>query len=639
MPIEPLPETEPAPAPAKPAIGIFVLGTLLLVVAAAAAGVLSYTQITGNEIPGCGLKSACAQATGSKWGKVPVVNVPVSFLGLAYFAALLAAWTRFRGRLGGRIRVLAVLGGLVSIGYLGIMLTHRLACPYCITSHVANLLFIGLLARSAWRPLPAPAAGAGLMTAAFVGIISMVALLVEEDRTRQAIRQREAAQLAESVQRLKEQSTKPAPPQPMQTGAAQPPAPATAQPAATPPVAPATQAGFTGRYRWGPAAAALRVVMFTGYQCPDCRAMEQQVMAIIKERPDVSLSIKQFPLSSDCNSYMGGQNPHPNGCWAARAAEAAGILGGNEGFQRMSAWLFERGGAFTAEAIRAALPTLGFADVEGFLNVMRSERTTKLVQEDIEEGVRLGLLNTPMIFINGVEVLGWRSAPDALTKTIREVAATNPPVAGPENDRPPIAAEKFIALWRQGRNMAWPSRQQTWSAVPAGSPVNIQIWGDFLEPGTADLDKRIRGLIAGRDDVRYEFRYFPVDQSCNPNVPQTFIANSCRAVMAAEAAGKLGGATAYWAMHEWLMANQKTFSDDSLRAAAPGMGLNPELLLATMNTPEIKEIITTEVGVARRIGMPSIPRLFINGRIVERWDAPGGNILERILDEAPTVPQ
>src|SRR6185295_4441596 len=94
----------------------------------------------------------------------------------------------------------------------------------------------------------------------------------------------------------------------------QPPAPAAAPPITIPTL-------FTGRYRMGPEVAPIRVVMFTGYQCPDCRKMEPQVEELLKTRKDVSISIKHFPFCPDCNRHT--PMMQPNGCWAARAAEAA----------------------------------------------------------------------------------------------------------------------------------------------------------------------------------------------------------------------------------------------------------------------------------------------------------------------------
>ena len=96
------------------------------------------------------------------------------------------------------------------------------------------------------------------------------------------------------------------------------------------------KAGFTGRYRRGPEASPIRLVLLTDYQCLDCQKVEAEVEAIMASRSDVALSIKHYPFCAEaapgvpCNKYV--KTLHANACWAARAAEAAGILKGEQGF-------------------------------------------------------------------------------------------------------------------------------------------------------------------------------------------------------------------------------------------------------------------------------------------------------------------
>src|SRR6185503_1251954 len=170
------------------------------------------------------------------------------------------------------------------------------------------------------------------------------------------------------------------------------------------------------------------------------------------------------------------------------------------------------------------------------------------------------------------ELKNWNVLPDALPKAIAALAAANPAPAGPESDRPPRAADKAVADWRESIAMAWASRKQPWTIVPEDAPVRIMLFGDYLEPGTATADRTIRDAIAGRGDIRYEFRYYPIDQSCNSYVPRTMFPNACRAAAAAEAAGQIGGMEAFWRMHEWLLTHQAEVSqsgDAAIRAAAP----------------------------------------------------------------------
>ena len=54
---------------------------------------------------------------------------------------------------------------------------------------------------------------------------------------------------------------------------------------------------------------------------------------MIAATPDASLAIRHFPMCKACNPHA--LDLHPNACWAARAAEAASIVGGDAAFWRM----------------------------------------------------------------------------------------------------------------------------------------------------------------------------------------------------------------------------------------------------------------------------------------------------------------
>ena len=118
----------------------YVAGLLLLGVCVFTALMLALEHIGGLHLPGCGEGSACAEAAASVWGKIPYVNWPVSFLGLAYFLGLFVAWATAR-RVPQEIRYLVRCGALISLGFLIIMIVEGHVCSYCLATHVANFAF------------------------------------------------------------------------------------------------------------------------------------------------------------------------------------------------------------------------------------------------------------------------------------------------------------------------------------------------------------------------------------------------------------------------------------------------------------------------------------------------------------------
>jgi protein-disulfide isomerase/uncharacterized membrane protein len=644
----------PSPRTAAPP-ALTGVGALLLAAAAASSGMLALQRVGGISLPGCGGGSACDQAAKSVWGSVPGLLWPISYVGTAFFLGMLAAWLAARGQPGPALRWLARLGVLASLMYIGVMLSKSMVCQYCLFAHIANIAFWIVLEIAGRRhPESTPASAIPVFALAFFA--ASAALGMAEVRSNELSDRAAAASIARMQETIK---PSPVPPTPAATGATGT-VPAAAgstgstgtatarQTPAAHPVTVPTPAGFTGRYRAGPANAGIRIVMITDYQCPDCKQFEAQARRALSNHPNVSLSVKHFPFCTDCNSTPNVPNLHPNACWAARAAEAVGMLHGNEGFWAMHHWLFERAGAFDAPALRQGLQSFGF-DADKVIAAMSGPETLALVQADIREAIGLGLRRTPMIFVNGVELMGWGTDALALHNAVEAMAKLSPPPGDPTMDRPPTAqqrlaneASEIIDRWRDTLKtpaMAWPVRAQPWTIIPVTAPITVTLWGDFLEPNCAEADRIIRDAIAGRSDIRYEFRYFPFDQACNPTLPRTIIPNGCRAVRAAEAAGQMGGIDTYWRMHVWLMENQKSFNDAALRAAAAGMGLDAEAFMKRLDAPEISEIIGKETNIGARLHIEEIPRVFVNGKVITRPLLEGQFIIERVIAEAEKAAQ
>lgn len=695
------PKPQPAAprAAAAPAVtpATFTIGAAFLLAAAVASGVLVLEHIVGTAVPGCGPGGACEQAARSIWGKVPGINWPVSFLGLAYFLAAGVAWISSRGTLPGALRWIARLGALASVFFAGVILVERLFCPYCIAAHLANIGFWAWMEATRGRGRLTPALWSSVLTfvvvSGAIGAWDMTALQAKEQKAEDARRRAAQEIIARSHQGTTTQSAR----------ANDPNAGATVQQAepieAPPPTQPAPPAvddrpPFTGRYRRGPEEAAIRIVMFTDFQCRDCRAIEGQITQIVAGRSDVSVSVKHFPFCVDCNPFV-SQSLHRNACWAARAAEAAGLLWGNDGFWSMFDRLFSLGGAFTSlEQLRPAFsdPALPTAEFE---RVMRSQITLDNVQADCREARSLGIYFTPMIFINGVELKGWY-APNAVPRTIAEIAATNPPPGSAVNDRPPLALTKLIEDWRDERLQNLPPDQQAWRLGPDAARVRIVMWGDYQEVGSAEADQRIRAFVAQHADASYVYRHSPFNSECNPRLPYPRHVLACWAARLAEAAGRTGGSDAYWKVHAWLMDNwdgplnaaaselrvdakhlgQALFTmsaqqrqqncaqlgvdpnravallqaaaDAQFRAAAPSLGVDADVLLTAVATDGTLDAnILDDINAGKqfpvlRYGLPpgiaAIPAIFINEKYVPRHQIDGEWVLNKILDAAAKQP-
>ena len=577
-----------------------IAGLVALGLCIAASVMLVAQHFTSMLLPGCGAGSACAELTSGRWGRVPVVGLPVSFAGLAYFLAAVIAWIGARrDGVSPRFRWLIRLGALTSIFYVVVMVVEASFCVYCTAAHIGNLAFWLVAERAS------PSRGVSWRQPVTVVAVFVVAtgLLAGTD----SIWTKRVGEAAEAERQS-----------------------STSEIINRPPSAPG--AAFTGRYLQGPEKAQVRIVIYSDYQCPDCRRIEAQARQILAERDDVSFSAKHFPMSNLCNKYT-RSNRHPNACWAARAAETAGMLRGSDGFFEMHRLLFDRGGSFTDAELDDFLTDLAY-DVTEFKLLMQSAKVDSLIRQDIDEARALGLHYTPMVFVNGVEMKGF-TAENALINTVHDVIATNPEPRGAEFDQPPMAAVKYVDDWRDQPARFADELDGAWSRGPDDATVHVLVCSDLSSRFTPVVDAEIRALMEKRDDVRYSFLHYPVNQACNPKVSKTTNPMACLASQAAEAAGILDGDEGYWRMYDWIVANAGGLSEESIATAATDLGLDPEALLSAMASPEVQTAIRDDATTASRIGVRrAIPAVYVNSKSVPRWRLKGADILGAIADEA-----
>ncbi|MFT7464790.1 MAG: protein-disulfide isomerase, partial [Pseudohongiellaceae bacterium] len=386
-------QPEPQSAQQKISSARFAAGLLGLAISLCASAALVAKHLHLFQAPGCGAGSACDQAADSIFGSVPLVGWPLSHFGLAWFTVLLVTWVAcFRGAtVSSLFRTVVRIGAAGSLVYIGAMLVGGYLCPYCLAVHVGMFAFLFAEAgvpRTSGPTLAFAARGAlafALVTGALMGAEAWQASSAEQERQ----------QSTQSIIAATEAST------------------------------PAAEgAPFVGRYPRGPERAPIRIVSFVDYACGSCRKVEEQAERILATRDDVMLSIKHFPLCSDCNEFA-SSTMHPDACRAAIAAETAGLLGGSDAVWELTRWLFDRKGSFSEPQLRAYVEQAGW-DVEAFFTTLESEEPRLLVQADTVEADQLGVFGTPVVYINGVELKGFHGE-DGLVHAVEDLAAAGLP--------------------------------------------------------------------------------------------------------------------------------------------------------------------------------------------------------------------
>ncbi|MBC8421621.1 thioredoxin domain-containing protein [bacterium] len=585
---------------------LYYFGAFLLLCALVASLVLAGTKLGFVEnLPGCGLGSGCDAVTNGPWGRIPVLLWPVSFVGVSWFFSLFIVWLRggFRQRVLLWIIRIGVLG---SVGFLIIMFGIGHFCKWCALAHVCNILFWIVAeieirshqsSRSSSSPL-FPLLFVFVSTSIVLGLVWLLASMSQQ-------KQEEVAS-EENVQEIV-------------TGISDE----------------ATLQLLDATHRIGPENAAVQVVIFTDYQCPDCKRIEGQLEKIVATRDDVSVSVKHFPLNFECNDNIGTFKLHSNACWAARAAEAAAIVGGDEGWERMHTWLFAESGRFTDQTFEQSLFSLGF-DPSEFIAVMMSNETVEVVKANADDGAALGIYFTPMVFINGVEYLWYYGGADTLENVI-DLVAKNVEGGGGAIKPPPNAADKLVEDWRVGRVFNLPGHEDlSWLG---DGDIEFVVWGDYQAELSAQLDQEIKNLLAeDGSNIRYAFRNFPVDELCNGGVSRmpTKYDGSCYLSKLVEAVDILAGDDQQWAMHDWILSQSFPVDLDKAGATAVLLGGTDESTLqAVVDGIEVGNRMREDIMTKNTVWRKAIPVLTVDGRFVPRWRSktvPASDVFHQILE-------
>jgi protein-disulfide isomerase/uncharacterized membrane protein len=563
-------------------------GAVLLLASLAASAMLALHHLWGLSLPRCGPNSDCDALTSGLLGSVG--GWPTAYVGAAYFAGLLLAWL-IAPRTGfprtGKWLVRA--GLLVSLFFVGAMFVEGKWCEYCLAVHAGNVCFWAL------AELTPAASGGRRAAAAFAaaGILVTSALALGDHLLRQSVDRQGEAELAASIQQIIEQARKPR----------------SASANDRPP--------FTGRYRKGPAQAAIRIVIFTDYQCSRCQALDAQIAQAIRGRSDVSFSIKHFPLCRECNPMITNPRQNVGSCRAARVAEAAGLLGGGEAFWFMHAWLMGRGGEFTDEQLAEELASLGLIDRAKFQAVLASQQIKDRVRGDVDEAIALGAPSTPTMFVNGVVVHGLH-VPGATSRLLDALAKESLPALTAASDRPPTKADLLLADWPKQPAIDIPRNAARWTLGPASAPLRVTLFADCLSPNAALAARSVLDAATGRTDVRIEWFHFPE------------AGKNYEAARLLEAAGRTGGVDGFWSMHAWLLANGAETRTSDVLAAAKSLKLDRKRLVEEAVSQGVREAIEADVSVGVSIQVRQAPTIFINGRRVSE-QRPSRELLKRIF--------
>lgn len=157
----------------------------------------------------------------------------------------------------------------------------------------------------------------------------------------------------------------------------------------------------------GPATAPITIVEFSDFQCPYCRVAAISLKTVMQRFPGkVRLVFRNYPLDSACNGLM-PRSVHPAACDAAKVAACAHEQGKFEGVYEQ---LFENQSQLGKIKPQDLAKNAG-VDMPKLEACLTDSKTNLALQKDLEEGNRLGLKGTPLLFLNGRKIDGFFPVP------------------------------------------------------------------------------------------------------------------------------------------------------------------------------------------------------------------------------------
>ncbi|GEM_PF-659566 len=147
------------------------------------------------------------------------------------------------------------------------------------------------------------------------------------------------------------------------------------------------------------------------------------------------------------------------------------------------------------------------------------------------------------------------------------------------------------------------------------APNLVVVFSDFGCPACrralALLDE-VRRAHPGA--LRVDYRHYPLDRTCNPDLPRTMHIGACRAAEAAEAARIAGTPEQYQHMRHLLYEHQAELQTPRFAQWAAAAGVESTAFAQAFRSEAVRDQVRADITLAARVGVKTVPVLFFNGR-------------------------
>ncbi len=123
-------------------------------------------------------------------------------------------------------------------------------------------------------------------------------------------------------------------------------------------------------------------------------------------------------------------------------------------------------------------------------------------------------------------------------------------------------------------------------------------------------------LQSYKDKVKLVFLNYPLDKSCNPNMPQELHLRACAVAYANHCAALQGK---FWEYHDEAFDRQPRYQESSLLSIAKKLKLDLGQFQACMQSETTKNYVLQDIDRAKQLKVEGTPAVFVNGRLLPEW--------------------
>ena len=155
------------------------------------------------------------------------------------------------------------------------------------------------------------------------------------------------------------------------------------------------------------------------------------------------------------------------------------------------------------------------------------------------------------------------------------------------------------------------------SAGAPNAPIRVIVFSDFLCPWCQQLAAWLgQYLPQVQDHVSIAFKHYPLDQSCNPQLPHTAHPGSCFLALGGICAAEQGR---FWPYHTsaFNASLEKATRDDAVNAARQA-GLDMTAFDLCLSSPAASQRLARDIADGRAVGVVGTPSVLVNGKRLER---------------------